>query len=320
MTYKAVNWNQNNDGYTLVFWEQFIKQFWVDKEVGIDKDKKHWAKMSEDEKEVFKKVLGGLTLLDTQQSIVGAPALIEGVEDMQRKAVLSFMGMMEAIHAKSYSTIFTTLLGKFENDEVFEWVEENQYLQYKVDRILNYYKDANKSQYCLYLAMAASVYLESYLFYSGFFYPLWLAGNGRMMASADIIDLIIRDESIHGVYIGLLAQETYSKLTPEEQEKADQETAKLLEDLMENEIKYTYEIYGKINLISDVVDFIKYNANKALMNLGKSALYPDVEINPIVAAGLVTSTKIHDFFSKKGSGYIKANIEELRDEDFGWED
>jgi ribonucleoside-diphosphate reductase beta chain len=316
MVYKAVNWNNDNDGFTQVFWKQFIKQFWVDTEVGIGRDTKHWMLMTPEEKDALKKALAGLTLLDTQQSIIGMPAIAEHVEDMQRKSVLSFMGMMEAIHAKSYSTIFTTLMEKFEIDELFQWTEEERHLQYKVDRIVKYYENAGNSTKDLYKAMAASVFLESFLFYSGFFYPLYLAGHGRMMATADMINLIIRDEAIHGVYVGMLAQELYRELTPEEQQEVDAEMLQVLKDLIENEIQYSHELYGKIGLASEVIEFVKYNANKALMNLGKEPLFQNVTINPIVEAGLSTETKVHDFFSVKGNGYQKANIEELKDEDF----
>ena len=36
-----------------------------------------------------------------------------------------------------------------------------------------------------------------------------------MTSSGEIIDLILRDESIHGLYIGVLAQEVYAELSPE---------------------------------------------------------------------------------------------------------
>lgn len=86
------------------------------------------------------KVLGGLTLLDTIQGGVGMPQIMEHVEGLQRKAVLGFMGMMEQIHAKSYSSIFTTLSSTEEIDSVFSWVEENPYLQFKAETISQYYK------------------------------------------------------------------------------------------------------------------------------------------------------------------------------------
>ena len=60
------------------------------------------------------------------------------------------------------------------------------------------------------MALAASVFLETYLFYSGFFLPLWLAGQGEMVASCDIIKKIIADESIHGGFVGLLFQDLYN--------------------------------------------------------------------------------------------------------------
>ena len=64
----------------------------------------------------------------------------------------------------------------------------------------------------LYKALVASVMLEGFLFYSGFYYPLLLAGQGKLMNSGEIISLIIRDESIHSVYVGLLAQEIHNRV------------------------------------------------------------------------------------------------------------
>lgn len=313
---RPINWNKKTDEFTQKFWKQFLKQFWVDDEIGIGKDLKHWKLMPEPEKLVFKRVLAGLTMLDTLQSEVGMPSLKDLVEDQQRKATLGFMETMESIHAKSYSNIFSTLISSYETDEIMAWAEEERHLQYKGQKIQELYKNAKNSHFDCYMGFVGSVFLESFLFYSGFYYPLYLAGHGRMMASADMINLIIRDESLHGVYVGLLAQELYSKMTVEEQQLADKLTYDLLEDLMQNEIKYTYEVYGEINMIAEVTEFLKYNANKALMNLGKAPKYQGVAINSIVEAGLSTDTKNHDFFSVKGNGYIKAQIEPLQDEDF----
>ncbi|KAI7248271.1 hypothetical protein KC345_g11873, partial [Hortaea werneckii] len=194
---KAVNWNRPDDDYSLMFWNQNIMQFWTDDEIPLSDDKMSWLTLSEIEKDSYMKVLGGLTLLDTIQGGVGMPQIMEHVDGLQRKAVLGFMGMMEQIHAKSYSSIFTTLASTEEIDGIFRWVEDNTFLQFKAETISEYYKKI-ESPKDLYLAMAASVLLESYLFYSGFFYPLYLAGQGKMTCSGEIIDLILRDESIHG--------------------------------------------------------------------------------------------------------------------------
>ena len=67
-------------------------------------------------------------------------------EDMQRKAVLSFMGTMEEIHAKSYSSIFMTLLSTKEIDDLFDWIEDNEFLQKKAELVLSRYKTLIQSQ------------------------------------------------------------------------------------------------------------------------------------------------------------------------------
>ena len=315
-TWKAVNWNRPDDDFTIAFWNQNIMQFWTDEEIPLSDDKMSWLTLSEAEQELYMKVLGGLTLLDTVQGGVGMPKILEFVEGLQRKAVLGFMGMMEQIHAKSYSSIFTTLATNEEIDSVFRWVENNRYLQIKAETISQYYNGI-RTRKDLYLAMAASVLLESYLFYSGFFYPLYLAGQGKMTSSGEIIDLILRDESIHGLYVGALAQEIYAELDPDERDTAYETVQGLLRYLHGNEERYTEELYAAVGLVDEVKAFLRYNANKALMNLGLDPLFPEEEINPIVLNGISTRTKQHDFFSKKGNGYVRAiHVEPLTDADF----
>ncbi|MCM3700664.1 class 1b ribonucleoside-diphosphate reductase subunit beta [Paenibacillus macerans] len=315
---RAVNWNRPDDDFTMMFWNQNIMQFWTDDEIPLSDDKMSWMTLNDDEKDAYMKVLGGLTLLDTVQGGVGMPQIMEHVEGLQRKAVLGFMGMMEQIHAKSYSSIFTTLASNEEIDEVFRWVEQNPMLQTKAETIRQYYTNI-RSPRELYLAMAASVLLESYLFYSGFFYPLYLAGQGKMTCSGEIIDLILRDESIHGVYVGVLAQEIYAQMSVDEQKEVYETLEGLLHYLHANEERYTEQIYTKIGLVDEVKVFLRYNANKAFMNLGFEPPFEEEEVNPIVFNGIRTDTKQHDFFSKKGNGYVRAlNVEPLTDEDFNF--
>lgn len=321
--HKAVNWNEKSDGFTQAFWEQNVKQFWLPEEISVSKDLKCWNELSLEEKTLYKKVFGGLTLLDTKQANDGVPSMMSLTEDMQRKALLSFMGTMEEIHAKSYSSIFMTLLSTKEIDDLFDWIEDNEFLQRKADLVLSRYK-STYSKPELYLSMATSVFLESFLFYSGFYYPLYLAGQGKMVASGEIISLILRDESLHGKYIGLLAQELLEEFEESDKSILQKEVFELLDDLMENEINYVKNIYGEVDslktkgIIDEVIKFMKYNANTALENLGYESKYDVKEnyINPIVLNGLSTETKTHDFFSTKGNGYQKGKYEELQDEDF----
>ncbi|HFJ9470624.1 class 1b ribonucleoside-diphosphate reductase subunit beta [Bacillus paranthracis] len=317
---RAVNWNKKEDDFSLMFWKQNIAQFWTEEEIAVSSDKNTWVQLSKEEQIAYKRVLGGLTLLDTKQGGEGMPLVLVHLENLQAKSVLAFMGAMEEVHAKSYSHIFTTLATEEEIDEIFDWVDNHPLLEKKAGIITSYYRRLLKPEVTkkeLYMAMVASVFLESYLFYSGFFYPLYLAGQGKLTASGEIINLIIRDESIHGVFVGILAQQIFAELSAEDQQEVQKETQELLMGLYEIEMAYTEEIYTSIGLVEDVNRFVRYNANKGLMNLGLEPKFEEEEINPIVLNGLRTDTKNHDFFSVKGNGYVKAtNVEKLSDDDF----
>lgn len=321
---KAVNWNTQDD-LTFMYWKQNISQFWVDTEFKVSKDITTWNALSEDEQDTYKKVLAGLTGLDTQQADDGMPLIAMHTEDLRKRAVYTFMAMMEQIHAKSYSTIFTSLLPSKETDYLLdEWVPNNTYLTYKANRIVNYYHKLFKPTtklYDQYMARVASVFLESFLFYSGFFYPLYLAGQGKLTTSGEIIRKILLDETIHGSFTGFDAQELFLKLDSEEQARANQEMYELLDALFENEVAYTTDLYDKINLTEEVIDYIKYNGNRALANLGFEPYFEHNDINPIIENAMDVTTKNHDFFSVKGDGYVVSmNVEALTDEDFIFED
>ena len=50
--------------------------------------------------------------------------------------------------------------------------------------------------------------------------------------------------------------------------------------LYENELEYTEDLYDQVGLSHDVKKFIRYNANKALMNLGFDPYFEEEDINP----------------------------------------
>lgn len=314
----AADWSRPDDEFTQIFYNQNVKQYWLPEEIALNGDILVWKSLAPEVKLTYMRVLAGLTLLDTEQGNTGMPAIAEHVQGHQRKAVLSFMGMMEnAVHAKSYSNIFLTLASSEEIKEVFEWVKNNKFLQKKARIIVDIYNNIQKDDdISLFKAMTASVFLESFLFYSGFYYPLYFYGQGKLMNSGEIINLIIRDEAIHGAYIGMLAQEIYNKQDAKTQRELHAYALDLFQTLYENELEYTADVYDAVGLSTDVKKFVRYNGNKALNNLGYEGIFEEEDVNPIVLNGLNTKTKSFDFFSQKGNGYKKATVEPLRDDDF----
>ena len=239
--YTAINWNTVEDMVDKLTWEKLTSQFWLDTRVPVSNDLADWRKLPDNEKDLVAKVLAGLTLLDTVQSQDGMIALLKDARTQHEEAVLSNIHFMESVHAKSYSSIFSTLNTKREIDELFDWTNTNDILQYKATKINNIYQHGTPLE-----KKVASVFLESFLFYSGFYTPLYYLGNNKLANVAEIIKLILRDESVHGTYIGYKFQLGYEELTEEEQAKMKDWTYDLLYDLYANEEKYTEMLYDDI--------------------------------------------------------------------------
>ena len=311
--YAAINWNEIEDIIDKSTWEKLTEQFWLDTRIPLSNDLDDWRSLSDAEKEMVSHVLGGLTLLDTVQSESGMAQLKDAVRTPHEEAVLNNIAFMESVHAKSYSSIFSTLNTKAEIEKIFEWVDTNPYLQKKAEIINEVYKNGSDLQ-----KKVASVYLETFLFYSGFYTPLHYLGNNKLPNVAEIIKLIIRDESVHGTYIGYEFQLGFNELPETEQESLKEWLYNVLFELYENEEKYTAELYDHIGWTEEVNTFLRYNANKALMNLGQDPLFPDTadDVNPIVMNGISTGTSNHDFFSQVGNGYLLGTVEAMQDSDY----
>lgn len=311
----AINWNEIEDDIDLQVWNRLTSNFWLPEKMPLSNDIPSWNNLTEDEKTLTIRVFTGLTLLDTVQNIVGAPELIKDAVTPHEAAVLSNISFMEAVHAKSYSSIFSTLCTTDEIKEAYRWSSENEYLCKKEDIILKYYREEDPLK-----KKVASVILESFLFYSGFYLPMYWSSRSRLTNTADVIRLIIRDEAVHGYYIGYKFQQAYEKLNEIEKAEIRSFTYDLLFELYDNEIPYTEDLYFKAGLAEDVKAFLHYNANKALMNLGFEAMFPPeiCEVNPAIMAALSPdSNENHDFFSGSGSSYVIGKVVNTEDED--WE-
>ena len=311
--YKAINWNNLEDQIDKATWEKLTEQFWLDTRIPLSNDLADWREFSAADKDVVAKVFGGLTLSDTLQSQDGIAALKKDIRTQQEEAVFNNIEFMESVHAKSYSSIFSTLNTPKEIAEIFAWTDSNEILQYKAQKINDIYQNGTPLQ-----KKVASVFLETFLFYSGFYTSLYWLGHNKLANVAEIIKLILRDESVHGTYIGYKFQLGFNELSEEEQEEFKGWMYELLYDLYENEEKYTHLLYDQVGWSDDVLVFLRYNANKALMNLGMDPLFPDTaeDVNPVVMNGISTSTSNHDFFSQVGNGYLLGNVEAMQDSDY----
>ncbi|RYV49444.1 class 1b ribonucleoside-diphosphate reductase subunit beta [Pengzhenrongella frigida] len=311
----AINWNKVEDDKDVDVWNRLTNNFWLPEKVPVSNDIQSWATLTPAEQELTMRVFTGLTLLDTIQGTVGAVSLIPDALTQHEEAVYTNIAFMESVHAKSYSSIFSTLCSTREIDDAFRWSEENKNLQRKAQIVMDYYRGDDPLK-----RKVASTLLESFLFYSGFYLPMYWSSRAKLTNTADLIRLIIRDEAVHGYYIGYKFQKGLALLTEAERAEMKDYTFELLFELYDNEVEYTQDLYDGVGLTEDVKKFLRYNANKALMNLGYEALFPkdECDVNPAILSALSPNAdENHDFFSGSGSSYVIGKAVNTEDDD--WE-
>ncbi|EYT50997.1 class 1b ribonucleoside-diphosphate reductase subunit beta [Brachybacterium muris] len=311
---QAINWNRIPDPKDQEVWDRLTGNFWLPEKVPLSNDIPSWGRLTEQEQTLVMRVFTGLTLLDTVQGTVGAVSLIPDAVTPHEEAVYTNIAFMESVHAKSYSQIFSTLSSTKQIDEAFRWSEFNEPLQKKAKIVMDYYQGDDPEK-----RKVASTLLESFLFYSGFYLPMHYSSHGELTNTADIIRLIIRDEAVHGYYIGYKFQKALEKASPERRAEMKDYTFSLLMELYDNEEEYTEDLYDPVGWTEEVKTFLRYNANKALMNLGYEGLFPSetTEVNPAILASLSPNAdENHDFFSGSGSSYVMGKAVETEDDDW----
>lgn len=309
-----MNWQLIEDELDEYVWDKATAQFWLDTRVPVSNDLLDWRKLSDMEKEVVKKAVGGLALLDTLQSEEGLYALKKNARTLKERAVLSDFNFMESIHAKTYGTILISLNTFKDIEEIYNWMNNDRRMQFKARKINEIYQNGTPIQ-----VKVASVFLEGILYYSNFFIPLWYRGQNKLANLAELIKLVIRDESVHGTYLGYKFRQDFNELSITEQENFTNWMYSFLEELLDNEFAYTEEVYSEIGLVEDIKTFVKYNANKSLQNMGFDIYFKDAsanDVNPIVMNGISIETANHDFFSQVGAGYLMGEAEEMLDDDY----
>lgn len=312
---RPINWNRVTDEKDLEVWNRLTANFWLPEKVPLSNDIPAWQKLSPEEQMLTMRVFTGLTMLDTVQASVGEIVQIQDARTEHEEAVYTNIAFMQSVHARSYSSVFSTLTSTKEIDDAYEWAVGNDLLQERAKKVLYHYfgDDALKRK-------VSSTLLSSLLLYAGFYLPLHFSVHATLTNTADMIRLILRDKAVHGYYSGYKYQCGLQTQTLATQDAMRKFTYDLLDELYELELAYSGALYEPLGLMDDVAVFIRYNANKALMNLGYPARFTPEQtaVNPEIMAALSpNSDENHDFFSGSGSSYVMGKGEDTTDSD--WE-
>ena len=319
---RPVNWNRIQDSKDLEIWQRLTSNFWLPEKVPLSNDLSNWSSLTDRQRTLTTRVFTGLTLLDTVQATVGEISQIPDARTEHEQAVYANIAFMQAVHARSYSSVFSTMCSSAEIQDAYAWSVDNAVLQRRATDVMAHYraKDPLKRK-------VATTLLSSLLLYAGFYLPLWYSSRGVMMNTADMIRLILRDKAVHGYYSGYKFQQGL-KAHPERAAEMEDFTLNLTAELLALEREYSEDLY---RLVTDEPDsrlryagvdaFVHYNADKALMNLGYAPQYDkeSAGVEPEILAALSPeSAETHDFFSGSGSAYVIGRTEATEETDWSF--
>ena len=311
---QAINWNKIQDDKDLEVWNRLTANFWLPEKVPLSNDIQAWQRLIPEERTLTMRVFTGLTMLDTVQATVGEICQIQDARTEHEEAVYTNIAFMQSVHARSYSSVFSTLCSTAEIDDAYRWAVANDLLQQRCKKVLQHYYGPDPLK-----RKVSSTLLSSLLLYAGFYLPLHFSVHATLTNTADMIRLILRDKAVHGYYSGYKYQRGLETRSAAERQEMQDFTMSLLDELYELEIAYSGELYEPLGLMKDVEVFVRYNANKALMNLGYPGRFApeETEVNPEILAALSPGAdENHDFFSGSGSSYIIGKAEETSDDDW----
>ena len=101
--------------------------------------------------------------------------------------------------------------------------------------MLDYYEGDNPLK-----RKVASTLLESFLFYSGFYLPMYFSAHAKLTNTADVIRLIIRDEAVARVLQSATSTRRVWRRSPMRSARRWRSTrTTLLNELYDNEVEYT---------------------------------------------------------------------------------
>lgn len=274
-------------------WARLNNIIWEPRNVPVKQDRKDFLKLPEAEQMALLRAFGALSFSSGLQMRNGLEQIKVDAITPEESAVLNALQYLESIANKGYSYVLHELAGDEVVKETLAWADDNPYLQKKIHMLNKIYQTGDALQ-----KKAGNVILETALYHTGFYAPLYLFGEGKMTRTAEIVKLAIRGTSFSGIYPGYKFRLGYKKLGRDEKDRLKNWIDNLYEKLVANEEKHIELMYQNTGWTDDVKHYLYYSVNKAYLNLGLPTKYPDTSdtINPTVEKGVIQSAVFEDFF------------------------
>ena len=259
---------------------------WLPTEIGMQLDIEQWKSnvITDEEREAFQTVLGFFTTADSIAANNIVMAIYKHITSPECRLYLLRQGFEEAVHTHAYQYIVESL--GLDEGKIFNMYREVESIYDKASFILTFNEGIfNKDfktgtfesdQKFVENLVVACLIMEGIFFYSAFAVMFGFQRQKKMVGSAEQIQYIMRDESVHlnfGIsLINGIKTEQPELWTPEFQ----QHIIDLVKEATELEYTFAQSVFPKGIFGMNAEGFkqyIEYIADRRLQSIGLPAQY-----------------------------------------------
>ena len=334
--------NKSNHGWAVQVYSNMEGRTWFPKRVNLEKDKKRYFTLTEEEKRAYDLVLAQLATNDSIQS----NQLVDNINRYITSPAINMCIIRQASEEVVHSDAYTRMVEGVTGDFIYYLHKKDKELYRKNMSIANMYSKAyseinvevdsdelNKKlklnlpegKYIitkeptikdLLKASIANQILEELVFPGGF--AVILSLENKMPGSAEMIAEIMKDETLSHVPLfknifRTAIKENFNSVIPKDIEKFGLE---LIEEMCNVEKRWTkYVSKGLLGFSERSVDiFIEGKANSVCKNLGLPLIYKKSDFNPLqelLNKHLIggSETKRSGFFERNVADYTVGTLD-----------
>lgn len=293
-------------------WKVMLANTWFPEEVGMAQDKRDYVSgLTEQEKIGYDRALAQLIFMDSLQTNNLIDNVNPYITSPELNLILVRQAYEEALHSQSYDVMVQAISDN--SDEIYEMWRKDVELRNKNDYIADVYMDLakNPTETNLLKAFFANQILEGIYFYSGFSFFYTLARSGKMLASANMIRYIQRDEVTHlhlfSSLINSVRKERADLFTP----SLEEEVIEMFRKAVDLEANWgDYITQGQIlGLTSEIIrQYIEYLADERLRLVGFSKIYNATHPIRWVDQFAKFNDQKANFFESRVTNYAKGSL------------
>ncbi len=301
-------------------WQKYLDgcaNHWMPQEIAMASDITIWKDpdgLTDDERLIFKRALGFFSTADSLVANNLILAIYKHITNPECRQYILRQAFEEAIHTHSYTYIIESI--GVDESEVFNMYREVPSVHDKSAWALKYTQNLSDPNFRTGTPEADRIFLrnlvafyvvcEGIFFYVGFVQLLSFGRRNKMVGSAEQIQYILRDESMHlnfGIdLINQIKLENPALWTPEFQE----ELSHMIKEATDLEKRYACDTMPRgvlgmnANMFNEYMEFI---ANRRCTQIGLKNLFPNAE-NPFPwMSEVIDLKKEKNFFETRVTEY-----------------